>query len=110
MYFLKKIIWICCSNQIKIQTQSIYQLLTISKNRSQDILTAEFKMNFLRPASGKFLYCISKVLKPGSAIIVSESWVYSVKENCFEQKPIVTNSSLVAKGTFTLACVNVNKM
>lgn len=41
------------------------------------VLTAEFKLNLLRPAQGELLWCRAEVLKPGRAIIVVESEVYA---------------------------------
>ncbi len=42
----------------------------------QIVLTAEFKINFLRPATGHTLACIARVLKAGSTLTVVESEVY----------------------------------
>ncbi len=39
------------------------------------VLTAEFKINLLRAAKGERLRCRSKVLKPGSRLIIVESEV-----------------------------------
>ncbi len=41
------------------------------------VLTAEFKLNLLRPAKGSSLWCRAQVLKPGRRVIVVESEVYS---------------------------------
>ncbi len=43
---------------------------------NQEILTIEFKINFLRPAKGEKLRSISKVIKSGKLITVAESEVY----------------------------------
>lgn len=40
------------------------------------ILTVEFKINFLRPAHGDFLVCRSEVIREGSQVIISESEVF----------------------------------
>ena len=43
------------------------------------ILTIEFKMNFLRPASGEYLDCRARVVKPGRRILVCEAEVYDLR-------------------------------
>lgn len=43
-------------------------------------LTAEFKTNLLRPANGRVLRCVSRVLKPGRSLVVAESEVFSNAE------------------------------
>jgi uncharacterized protein (TIGR00369 family) len=60
------------------------------------VLTAEYKINFLRPAVGERLRCRATVLKPGRTLIVAESEVYSVRDG--EEK-------MVAKAMVTLAPV-----
>lgn len=60
------------------------------------ILTAEFKINFLRPARGDALHCRSRVLKPGRTLIVAESEVFADP---------AAPSHLVAKAIVTLAVV-----
>lgn len=40
------------------------------------ILTIEFKVNFLRPAYGQKVTCESHVLKPGKSVIVAESSLF----------------------------------
>ena len=62
------------------------------------ILTAEFKINLLRAAKGERLTCRSKVLKPGSRLIVVESEVLCEKEG---------TSKLVSKTTASIAVVGV---
>lgn len=42
----------------------------------QEVLTIEFKINFLRPGKGTEIFCHSKVIKDGKNIIVAESDVY----------------------------------
>ncbi|WP_299312723.1 PaaI family thioesterase [uncultured Halomonas sp.] len=59
------------------------------------VLTAEFKINLLRPASGPELRCVGRVLKPGRTLIVVESEVYGGP----------SGEALVAKATVTLAVV-----
>jgi len=64
------------------------------------VLTAEFKINLLRPALGDRLRCRSTVLKSGKTLIVAESEVYAVREG---------KEKLVAKATVTLAPVEMGK-
>ena len=60
-------------------------------------LTAEFKINLLRPTSGKVLRCRSTVLKSGKSLIVAESEVYSATEGA---------DVLCAKAMVTLSVVS----
>jgi uncharacterized protein (TIGR00369 family) len=55
------------------------------------ILTAEFKINLLRTAKGKRLSCQSKVLKPGSRLIVVESEVL-----CEDEGTLILVSKTIA--------------
>jgi uncharacterized protein (TIGR00369 family) len=43
------------------------------------ILTVEFKVNFLRPAFGDSLVCRSQVIREGRQVIVSESEVFDIR-------------------------------
>ena len=43
-----------------------------------DVLTIEFKMNFLRPATGRHFVAKGKTLRAGKRIAVAESEVYAV--------------------------------
>lgn len=56
------------------------------------ILTIEFKINFLRPAYGDSLVCRSRVIREGSQIIIAESEVFDVrgKEELLSSKALVT--------------------
>ncbi|MEW6721118.1 MAG: PaaI family thioesterase [Thermodesulfobacteriota bacterium] len=58
------------------------------------VLTAEFKINFLRPAVGERIRCRATVLKSGRTLSVAESEVYAVRGGA---------EKLVAKATVTLA-------
>ena len=58
------------------------------------ILTAEFKISLFRPATGKELLCIGKVIKPGKTLFFVESEVYDLRENA---------EVLVGKASVTLA-------
>jgi uncharacterized protein (TIGR00369 family) len=60
------------------------------------VLTAEFKLNLLRPGRGPRLYCIGQVLKPGNRLTVAEAEVYD---------EIDETRSLIAKATVTLAVI-----
>jgi uncharacterized protein (TIGR00369 family) len=55
-----------------------YSAFTIVPENMQ-ILTIEFKINFLRPAFGEALRCFSKVIREGRQVIVSESEVFDVR-------------------------------
>lgn len=55
------------------------------------ILTIEFKINFLRPAHGYALVCRSRVIRPGSQIIISESEVF----DCRAEGEILAAKALV---------------
>ena len=61
------------------------------------VLTAEFKINFLRAAQGERLECRAAVLKPGRMLIIVESEVYAVASQ---------QRLLVAKGMFTVAVID----
>jgi uncharacterized protein (TIGR00369 family) len=60
----------------------------------QDVLTVEFKINFLRPAVADRLRCRSYVLRAGKALVVAESEIYAEKHS---------QEKLVAKAMVTLA-------
>ena len=67
----------------------------------QRILTVEYKINFLSPASGDYLECRSQVIKPGKTLMVTESEVYAVRGE---------NEDLVAKALLTMAAVPQEKV
>jgi uncharacterized protein (TIGR00369 family) len=60
------------------------------------ILTAEFKINLLRPAKGERVRCEAFVLKNGKTLIVADSYVYTLAG---------ARKKLVARATVTLAVV-----
>ena len=60
------------------------------------ILTIEFKINFFKPAVGKYIVCRSKVVNNGKKIKVSESELFSLNED---------QEKLVAKAMVTLIAV-----
>jgi len=72
---------------------------TVPEN--MQILTIEFKINFLRPAFGEELVCNSRVIREGRQIIVSESEVMDIRDG--EQIP-------VAKAMVTLMAVPREKL
>jgi len=63
---------------------------------SQRILTIEYKINYLKPATGEFLECRAWVLKPGKQILFTEAEVYSIRDDV---------TTLVAKASHTMASV-----
>lgn len=60
------------------------------------ILTIEFKINFLKPAHGHSLKCLSQVIREGRQIIVSESNIFDVRAD---------GEVMVAKAMVTLMAV-----
>jgi uncharacterized protein (TIGR00369 family) len=62
----------------------------------ENVLTVEFKINFLRPALGDRLRCRSAILRQGRTLHVAESEVYARRDG---------NEKLVAKAMVTLALV-----
>ena len=61
---------------------------------SGDVLSIEFKINFLRPAVADRLLCRARVLRGGKSIVVAESEIFAEKAG---------QEKLVSKGTVTLA-------
>ena len=47
-----------------------------SASGTKDVLTVEFKINYLRPAQGDRLRCVGTVLRAGKVAVVAESLVY----------------------------------
>jgi uncharacterized protein (TIGR00369 family) len=64
--------------------------------RDEVMLTAEFKINFLRAAKGEVLRCRARVLKAGSILSVAESEVFGETDG---------ESVMVAKALVTFAVV-----
>lgn len=62
------------------------------------VVAAEFSMNLLRAAEGGVLRCRSKVLKPGSTLIVTETEVWGDRQDRYHRPP---GARLVAKATHT---------
>ena len=63
----------------------------------KDVITIEFKINFLRPAKGNKLKCVGRVLRSGKQIAIAEAEIFDVDGK--EEK-------LVAKLTETLAVID----
>lgn len=57
-----------------------YSAFTIVPDTMQ-ILTIEFKINFLRPAFGDALACHSRVIREGRQIIIAESDVFDLRDD-----------------------------
>ncbi|WP_073472732.1 PaaI family thioesterase [Desulfatibacillum alkenivorans] len=72
-----------------------YAAFTLAGEEDQ-ILTVEFKINFLAPAHGDSLVCRSEVIRSGRKIMVTESRVYDL--NGGEEK-------MTALAIFTMAVV-----
>jgi uncharacterized protein (TIGR00369 family) len=68
-----------------------YSAFTIVPETMQ-ILTIEFKINFLRPAFGEALVCRSRVIREGRRIIIAESDVFDIRDGSDHQtvKALVT--------------------
>jgi uncharacterized protein (TIGR00369 family) len=64
------------------------------------ILTIEFKVNFLRPAYGNTLVCRSRVLREGNQVIISESEVFDRRDG---------EEVMAAKALVTLMAVHRDK-
>jgi uncharacterized protein (TIGR00369 family) len=67
-----------------------------SVSGDKDVLTVEFKINYLRPAIGDHLRCTASVLRGGKTVIVAEALVYAGSAG---------KETLVAKLTETLFLV-----
>jgi len=77
-----------------------YSAFTIVPEDYQ-ILTIEFKVNFLRPAHGDSLICNSRVIREGNRIIISESEVFDSRRG---------KEILVSKAIVTLMAVQKDKL
>lgn len=65
---------------------------------NEEILTIEFKINFIRPAKAERLRCISEVIRSGKVITVAESDVYAIDNG---------KEKLVSKAIVTLTAVKL---
>ena len=63
----------------------------------RDVITIEFKINFLRPVSARKLICHGKVLRAGKTVIVAEAEVFAINDS---------EPKLIAKLTETLAVLD----
>jgi len=63
----------------------------------RDVITIEFKINFLRPACARKLICHGKVLRAGKSVIVAEAEVFAIND---------AEPKLIAKLTETLAVLD----
>jgi len=63
----------------------------------QVVLSVEFKINLLRPATGETLRCRAELLRAGRTLIVAEAEVFARHDD---------QEKLVAKATVTLAVVS----
>jgi uncharacterized protein (TIGR00369 family) len=69
-----------------------------SVSGARDVLTVEFKINYLRPATGDRLRCTATVLRAGKTAIVAEALVFSSHSSASN----TGKEELVAKLTETL--------
>lgn len=65
------------------------------------ILSVEFKLNFLRPATGEKLICRARIIKAGSRLIPIEGDVFSLHDG---------SERLVARGMGTMASVPASRI
>jgi len=70
-------------------------------SEAYQILTIEFKINFLRPAHGEALVCRSRIIREGKQIIIAESEVSDVSGG---------SETLTAKAMVTLMAVHREKL
>lgn len=59
-----------------------------------DILTSEFKINFLNPAKGSFLLAKGRVIRPGKSITVCQADIYN-DENDHIATALLTMASII---------------
>ncbi|MEW6351754.1 MAG: PaaI family thioesterase [Thermodesulfobacteriota bacterium] len=78
-----------------------YSAFTVVPEDMQ-ILTIEFKINFLRPAFGEALVCRSEVIREGRQILIAESNVYDIRPG--------NTDAAVAKALVTLMAVPKAKL
>ena len=70
-----------------------YAAATILQDE-KEVLTVEFKVNFLKPANTNKIIALGKVLQSGKTLIVCEGNVYDE-----------TESKLISKMTATIICI-----
>lgn len=69
--------------------------------KGQRILTIEYKINYLQPATGGSLECKAWLLRPGKQVLITEAEVYAIDG---------TSRKLVAKAMHTMASVPDEKV
>lgn len=72
---------------------------------NERVLTADFTVNLLRPASGELLECQARVIKQGKTLTVAEGEVYTLSRTPDSEQEY--QRKLVAKATVTLAIVQL---
>jgi len=70
-------------------------------SEAYQILTIEFKINFLRPAHGEALVCRSRIIREGKQVIIAESEVSDVSDG---------SETLAAKAMVTLMAVHRDRL
>ncbi|MBX7108694.1 MAG: PaaI family thioesterase [Chitinophagales bacterium] len=73
-----------------------YSVLTMATD-NVEVLTVEFKVNFLKPAKANKLIAIGKVLQSGKTLTVCDGFVYDE-----------TETKLIAKMTATIMTVRID--
>ena len=68
-----------------------------SATGEKDVLTVEFKINFLRPAAAELLKCRAQVLRAGRGIAVADAEIFAVNDGV---------EKLVAKLTETVVVID----
>ncbi|MEW5736819.1 MAG: PaaI family thioesterase [Thermodesulfobacteriota bacterium] len=66
-----------------------YAAFTLAPEGVQ-ILTIEFKINFLRPAAGQVLVCRSRIVREGRSIVVGQSEVFAQNGGCEKMVALAT--------------------
>ncbi len=57
-------------------------------NSQQGVLTAEYKLNLFSPADGDHLICRSRVVKPGSRLVIVAADVFTKKDGREKQTAV----------------------
>jgi len=55
---------------------------TLALDAGEAILSIEFKINLLRPATGEKLRCVATVLRAGKTVVVAEAEVFAADKLC----------------------------
>ena len=75
-----------------------YAALTLL-NKDAEVLTIEFKVNFLKPAKTNRLIAIGKVLQSGKTLTICDGYVYDESE-----------TKLIAKMTATIIALSIPQL